>query len=661
MIIAHNQAALNAFNKLQRNNTSLSKSLGKLSSGLRIDKAADDAAGLAISEKMRAQIRGLQQSQRNAQDGISLIQTAEGGLAQIQDPPLQRLRELAIQASSDTLTNEDRKEIQKEAEQIKEGIDKIANNTHFNGINLLNQPEVIDLGEKVLSTTTSNTTTTKTSKVFPPKIDFSKNFTGDQLLDVTYESGRFVAVGRNGDIMFSDDGSNWTRATTNTGEVLNDVAYGDGTYVAIGQRGSIVTSVDNAETWNIQSSGLTNASDYFIESIEYHDSKFVALATNYGTGTDKILTSTDGITWDRIDDYNNIRQITWGNGQFVAVGGGGTYSSTDGVNWTMTSDSGISLVGDVAYVGDKFIAVGNKNKALISDDGLNWKTVDVASDNNVNLYDIAYNGKQLVVVGDSQTGADRAKLYTSLDGENWDYIEVEDGNLLSGVTWGDGKFVSVGFYRIDEGAVVDPTTMPEPPPTTTVDTQSSSLSQTEDNVTTNTTTSTITTTINSQIHTNDSITKEKEVIKNIITTTTTISHEYDINDLYNNLLQVGPNTGNTLSIELTDVRTSALGIEDIDLTTRKGAESSIITIDQALKEISAERGKYGAIHNRLEHTISYLDNATENLQSAESRIRDVDMAKEVMKQTKASILAQASQAMLAQANQQPQGVIQLLR
>lgn len=137
MRIAHNISALNTLNRLNKNNRSIGNSLEKLSSGLRINRAADDAAGLAISEKMRAQIRGLEQAERNIQDGISLIQTAEGGLTEITDN-LQRARELAVQAVNDTLTDEDRYMIQKEIMQLKQEIDDIANLTQFNGINLLN-------------------------------------------------------------------------------------------------------------------------------------------------------------------------------------------------------------------------------------------------------------------------------------------------------------------------------------------------------------------------------------------------------------------------------------------------------------------------------------------------------------------------------------------
>jgi flagellin len=136
MIINHNIMALNAWRSLYSTNNTMGKSLEKLSSGLRINRAADDAAGLAISEKMRGQIRGLDQAVRNAQDGISLLQTAEGALNETHSI-LQRMREVAVQAANDTLTSGDRSEIQREVDQLLTEINRIANNTEFNTQKLL--------------------------------------------------------------------------------------------------------------------------------------------------------------------------------------------------------------------------------------------------------------------------------------------------------------------------------------------------------------------------------------------------------------------------------------------------------------------------------------------------------------------------------------------
>ncbi|CCJ33792.1 flagellin [Caloramator australicus] len=136
MIINHNLNAMNAHRNLAMNNTALGKSVEKLSSGLRINRAGDDAAGLAISEKMRGQIRGLEQAARNSQDAISLIQTAEGALNETH-AILQRMRELAVQAANDTNVEEDRTAISNEISQLKSEIDRIAGQTEFNTQKLL--------------------------------------------------------------------------------------------------------------------------------------------------------------------------------------------------------------------------------------------------------------------------------------------------------------------------------------------------------------------------------------------------------------------------------------------------------------------------------------------------------------------------------------------
>ncbi|RKN78939.1 hypothetical protein D7M11_22675 [Paenibacillus ginsengarvi] len=126
-------------------------------------------------------------------------------------------------------------------------------------------------------------------------------------------------------------------------------------------------------------------------------------------------------------------------------------------------------------------------------------------------------------------------------------------------------------------------------------------------------------------------------------------------------MQIGANEGQTLKVDINDMGIQALRIQDVDVSTSAGAQTAISVVNNALEIVSAERSKLGAYQNRLEHTISNLGTSAENLTASESRIRDVDMAKEMMDFTKNNILSQAAQAMLAQANQQPQGVLQLLR
>ena len=150
MIINHNMSAMFAQRENKFNNIKTDKSMEKLSSGLRITRAADDASGLAVSEKMRSQIRGLQRAEKNAADGISLIQTAEGYLQESSDI-IQRIRELAIQASNGIYTSEDRMQIQVEVSQLVDEVNRIASHGQFNGMNLLTGRFARETGENTVT------------------------------------------------------------------------------------------------------------------------------------------------------------------------------------------------------------------------------------------------------------------------------------------------------------------------------------------------------------------------------------------------------------------------------------------------------------------------------------------------------------------------------
>ncbi|WP_077624768.1 flagellin [Sediminibacillus massiliensis] len=410
MIINHNIPALNNLHNLNKNSKKASQSVEKLSSGLRINKAADDAAGLAISEKMRAQIRGMDQASRNVQDGISLIQTAEAGLAQITNPPIQRMRELVIQAANDTLTTEDRKYIQEEIEQIKSSIDNIAKNTKFNDIPLLsvqsNSVEVL----------TSSNSFGGTRVEVSTLIGASPEETADNIME------------------------NFTKLKN--GEIGNDSTQ------AI------------AEEWV-----LSKPAD------------------------------------------NQIKlENTMGDGYFLVN------NSTDG---------------DITYSG-------------------NWS----------NSFTI-----NRVPGGSAQDYFGAAEIVDNSGASN-----IRDDLLFS-------------FHSPERNSIQ---------------------------------------------------------------------------------LQIGANQSDNLKVDVHDVSTFSLGIEDISVLTREDAENAITTIDDALHKVTSERTRFGSIQNRLEYTSENIAVSKENLTSAESRIRDVDVAKEIMRQAKTSILTQTSQAMLAQANQRTESVLQLL-
>ena len=174
MRIQHNIAALNSYRQLGGNNSAVSKNLEKLSSGYRINRAADDAAGLAISEKMRGQIVGLQTAQKNANDGISLVQTAEGALTEVHDM-LNRMRELATQAANGIYTDPDRQKLQEEVNALRQEINRIANNTDFNGTKLLDGSlnTSLQIGDTAAQTIAVNVDSAAADRIGVGAIDIS--------------------------------------------------------------------------------------------------------------------------------------------------------------------------------------------------------------------------------------------------------------------------------------------------------------------------------------------------------------------------------------------------------------------------------------------------------------------------------------------------------
>ena len=401
MRIQHNIAALNSYRNLTGNNNAVSKNLEKLSSGYKINRAGDDAAGLAISEKMRAQITGLNTAQKNAQDGVSLVQTAEGALTEVHSM-LNRMVELADQSANGTYDDAvDRANLQKEIASLKDEIDRIADATNFNGINLL------DGSLSTNTTTTLNAAAQGTSAAVDLKFTFAEQFKGKDI-NVKLE---------------------------------NKANSGDAIEAIVDANGAITLKMDATKDHSASAikKALANAD-------------ITALAKEDQTKMSSLLAS-------------------------ATVTGVGTTGLKNGTGFAATQ------------------------------------------------------GTPIPAKGHSLT------------------------------------------------------------------------------------------------------------------------------------LQIGDTSAdfNQMTVSVGDMHTAALGIADIDISTQEGAKTAVDKIKSAINSVSSTRGDLGAIQNRLEHTINNLSVTSENMTAAESRIRDVDMANEMMAYTKNNILVQSSEAMLAQPNQLPQGVLQLLQ
>lgn len=510
MRINHNIAALNTFRQLSINTATTSKSLEKLSSGLRINRAGDDAAGLAISEKMRGQIRGLDQATRNAQDGISMIQTAEGALNE-SHAILQRMRELAVQSASDTNTVSDRAEIQKEVDQLAVEITRIANNTEFNTQNLLNGGITAGgLGENT----------------------FHIGANADQSLTVNINAMDAKSLGVSRDTVAAAVAAG---ATSITGATISGTT---GTELVDGA--SISVSV--ADNTGVKASGTLD----------------IGLNT---------LTATAGAAETELNGVKIVFAAD-NDADISAVWDGGTRTLTVSADWDNGASKGPANIGAVQTAINTALETAgfDANAVTLDDDSGAVKVADL-----VDAGDVVLSG------GAAANAAET--IVTFSDGSATQTVTVADTASTVSVT--SGAFQGLSFTTDDVTAADG---------TITVATAAASAAT----------------------------------------------------------FAGGQKTADAVT---------AAGI---DVSTRNAANTAITTIQSAIEMVSAERSKLGAYQNRLEHTINNLGAASENLTASESRIRDVDMAQEMMQFTKMSILSQAATAMLAQANQQPQTVLQLL-
>lgn len=481
---------MNSLRQLGINNTNTGKNLEKLSSGYKINRAGDDAAGLAISEKMRGQIRGLQQAQNNANDGISLIQTAEGGLNETH-AILQRMREIAVQSANGTYQNDvDRENLDKEVSALKEEIDRISTSTHFNKINLLDGS--ISGGKTGAVAEVAGTNVEISGAAEGIKVVFAASTDGDKAITAAW-SGDTLTIGLKHGV-----------ATTGTATYSQE---------------DIDNALKNAGT---VPSGATNLKIKLGEDIAL---------SNVTATPNKIAAGGITLTSEKATKE--------------------TYS-TDG--WSLTANTG-----------------GNKNTAFTIANDATTTGVLVAGDN------VTLNLNK----DDSFSAKDVNKL---LKGAGVDWTMEFEGTL-------NGAEISAKMTAA--GSVVNGT----------------GLAGGE---------------LTFQIGANGSADQQ-------------------------------------VSLSVGDMSSTGLNIANISVSTQDDANAAIAAIDDAINQVSGTRADLGALQNRLEHTVNNLGVTSENLTAAESRIRDVDMAKEMMEYTKNNILTQAAQAMLAQANQQPQGVLQLLQ
>jgi flagellin len=502
MRINHNISAITANSQLKRTNSALDTSLEKLSSGFRINKAADDAAGLAISRKMQTQIDGLTQASRNASDGISVIQTAEGAMSEIESM-LQRMRELSVQSANDTNTSEDREQIQKEIDQLISEVTRIADTTEFNTKSLLDgsiDRKSYSNQEKVSLFSVSDNVQTKDYKITVTQDPRQAVIKGNAIAGFTdgvCSSSEAGTITLNGESISIEEGDSLSSVYTK----LRDL--GDVVGVKVFPSNGYTTDEDGSES----------TAGY--ETAEMAEGNCVIFASEqYGSDVSVQL---------NVD------------------------------NEALATALGLSTSIPVAYGIDAEATLGDEFSATATINGLGQRITVSDNDGFEMIFEVTP-----VCSGTSFTD-------TTPDAEG---------------SYGGGADIETSVTVLEAGPMS---------------------------------------------------------------------------------LQIGANEGQTLEVRIPDVSAEKLGVADINVKSRGGAEHAITKLDEAINTISGIRAKLGAYENRLEHSINNLDTSNENMTEALSRVEDTDMATEMTEYTQKNVLAQAGTSMLAQANERPQMVLNLLQ
>ena len=651
MVVQHNLTAMNSNRMLGVTTSAQAKSSEKLSSGYRINRAADDAAGLTISEKMRKQMRGLDRASTNAQDGVSAVQTAEGALTEVHSM-LQRMNELANQASNGTNSEADRDAIQAEVDQLTTEIDRVAETTKFNetyllkgnadGAKSVKNVNAHDAGlAGKLVDNGDGTSTFKLDKALEDgdKVTIAgKEYTigsttasADGYAKLSDLSDKTLNVGDS--ITYEDGGKDVT--ATLVDKVKNEAAnYAtgdkikiDGTEYTIGAQTSLAgATLVAADAEKLVSEALQNGKEASITSKKAATGIYAAdeaidvkiVADLESTPTSKEVSSLDaGGTAGKAVKASELATKaghTLGAGDTVTIKGDSKVATTSDpaamktikdvvkqLQSDQTANGGAAA--DVVSIGAKNFTVADK-----TDVGADKYTVD-------DILALLNDSDEVSITANSTEAKNAMSAADLTSGDTYTAVETKvasnDENVLS---------VKDAYKMMAEEL-----------------TKASSIgTDTEATVKSN----------NSGEFT---ITQGSVEVKNSLSFNLHVGADADMT--------------NKITVDIDAMDAAGLGIKGINVSDNNGSSATyaIDAIADAISKVSSQRSALGAVQNRLEHTISNLDNVVENTTAAESRIRDTDMAEEMVNYSKNNILAQAGQSMLAQANQSNQGVLSLLQ
>ena len=668
MVVQHNITAMNANRNLGTVTSAQSKSAEKLSSGYRINRAADDAAGLTISEKMRKQMRGLTRASTNAQDGVSAVQTAEGALTEVHSM-LQRMNELATQASNGTNSKMDRDAIQAEIDQLTTEIDRVAETTKFNEIYLLkgnkagtssdmkinahdaglagkltdlgdtasfSLDKALENGDKITIAGTEYTIGSNAS------IDSTEGY-------MKYDAATIGATPiQAGDSITFDDGAGNSVTKTFVNKIENDAAASPlkdaGTeFVVKDESGHEVTYKIAANTdFTKNEIKAADAQALIAEQLakEGHtvtvtkaggkDVEYEVVAKNELAANNEVSMADADVAGQTLDGVLAAANVNTTSANLQSVNLGGvetTFTSNDPI-----SSADIESIISKMKAGDKFRVDGTD-------------VIIIAEKTDIKKGE--YTAEDALKAINRQEG-DMDDIEFSIRSSNKEAVKLLAEKGIANDTnadttqdfTGSGKFTVIGSPAGSDKAEGNVLTVNEAYAKITEELEKASSIGTDEG-------------------------KGAKVTNNGNGSFTIEKGTANVKDSLSFNLHVGADADmtNKINVNVESMSAASLGVKGISVTDEEGTNATyaIDAIADAISKVSSQRSALGAVQNRLEHTIANLDNVVENTTAAESRIRDTDMATEMVEYSKNNILAQAGQSMLAQANQSTQGVLSLLQ
>ncbi len=644
MVVKNNMQALNTLNTLNSNTSALTNSLKKVSSGMKINGAADDASGYAISERMRVQIRSLDQAKANTQNGSSMMKTAEGAVSSTVEI-LKTLKEKCINAANDSNTDEDRQTIQKELNQSIDQINDNANVT-FNGKYLVDGSKN-NLGKATYTSVTNQSLATGTKAT--DALTSLKSRSGDSLnisltdtVTVSYvqagktfttsfkvadednesitlqdvfiraeavdDSSQIFADSANRSVVAAESGKTPTEADVKAAETARDAAKTDLSTkqaAVTAARTALATKVNALAPAETAEANALAAFEAEIGKLKDAVEKYNGAATT--AAADKIATAWD----DGKSDLDNLIAIT-GDAKFAAAA-----SST-------AVGNGAAVATAVTAIGAKLAAYNGESyngTAQFSKSDLDKRAGGAAAATDAAKNDVA-TAEEALATAKADLRDDQAKLTAVISSEN---VGLGASDAVISTASGQ-KGITVVANREGVAGQISGLTI--------------SISDADGNVKKS---------VNAAFDAfSETIRAQNKSADNAIT------------------LQVGAKANQSIKVGLTDMRAEALGLQGADgtklnISTQDKANAAISVLESAIQKALDQQTTIGAVESRLEYTAANLTTASENVTASESTIRDADMAKEMTEYTKNNVLMQAAQSMLAQANQNSSNVLSLLQ